>query len=323
MRPYRKPFFGDPLFPFEMTYRKKRFQEDELPEHLHDRYELVYIHEGTGTFFINQTLYDMKPGDLFAIPGNTIHRSFTAPDDPIVSTAVFFAPSLVRPDPFDVHYSALGCYELARKRNIYKFELPGDLQKETAETLAAIKAEWTDRKAGYRHAVRLHLQQLLLRLNRYLDSSWPGETAHRPVGPPWIREALQRIDTHPYKGIRLSELARQSNVSPAHFSRVFKQLTGMNVTDYVNAKRVMSAKEMLVDTDLSIARIAERCGFEAVPHFYRTFKAVTGVTPAQYRKEGRANRRSPIAAPVPTASPDAELDRGPGEGKGTSAGLSH
>lgn len=290
MPPYRKPFFGDPLFPFEMTYRQKRIQELELPDHLHDRYEIVYVYSGTGTFFINQTLYDKRPGDLFVIPGNTIHRSMIDADDPIVSTAIFFAPGLIQDDPFDIHYATLGIYEMARKQNIYRYELPAELQTLTAEMLDAMQIELSNKNTGYRHAIRLLLQQLLLRLNRYLHSSWPGESKASSVGPVWVREALQRIDAHPNKGYRLAELAREASVSPSHFSRVFKQLTGMSVTDYVNAKRVMSAKEMLMDTDESIDRIAEQCGFEAVPHFYRTFRQVAGLTPAQYRKEARGNR---------------------------------
>lgn len=287
--PYRKPFFGDPLFPFEMTYRKKRSPQFELPDHLHDRYEVVYVHAGKGTFFINQTLYDMRPGDLFAIPGNTIHRSMTDEDDPIVSTALFFSPGFVQDDPFDVQYAVLGIYELARKQHTYRFELPDDLRTFTAETMAAMQAELKGQKTGYRHGIRLLLQQLLLGLNRYVHGSWPGETTAPSVGPAWVREALRQIDAHPNKGFRLAELAGQASVSPSHFSRVFKQLTGMNVTDYVNAKRVMSAKELLANSDESIARIAEQCGFDALPHFYRTFRQMAGLTPAQYRKEARAS----------------------------------
>ena len=85
MRPFRKPFFGDPAFPFEMVHRATKYPQFELPDHLHDRCEIVYVHSGRGTFFIDDTLYEKAPGDLFLIPGDTIHRAFPDADDPIVS----------------------------------------------------------------------------------------------------------------------------------------------------------------------------------------------------------------------------------------------
>lgn len=295
MKPYRKPYFGDPRFPFDMTYRKTRRESDELPDHLHDLHELVYVHGGTGTFLIDQTMYDQRAGDLFIIPGNTVHRSFPDPSDPIVSTAVFFAPGLLRADPYDGDYAPLSCFETARRWHAYKLTLPEGLAKRVEETMDGLHEEWRGGKAGHRHAVRLLLQQLLLLLNRHLFSLRMTEKERSPgsrgteVGPAWLQEALRQIDAGPEHGLRLSELARQASVSPAHFSRVFKRMTGMRVTDYVNAKRVMRAKELLAGTDESVARIAELCGFEASPHFYRTFRKITGTTPARYRRETRKN----------------------------------
>ena len=58
----------------------------------------------------------------------------------------------------------------------------------------------------------------------------------------------------------------------------------MNVTDYVNAKRIVLAKEQLLGSDDNVSLIAERCGFESLPHFHRVFKKLTGTTPASYRR---------------------------------------
>ena len=50
MQPYRKSFAGDPLFPFEIVYKTIKYPDNELPNHLHDHYELVYVHSGQGIF---------------------------------------------------------------------------------------------------------------------------------------------------------------------------------------------------------------------------------------------------------------------------------
>jgi AraC-like DNA-binding protein len=60
----------------------------------------------------------------------------------------------------------------------------------------------------------------------------------------------------------------------------------MSVTDFVNAKRIMMAKEMLRRTDRSVGEVAERCGFDSLPHFHRVFRALTGTTPGAWRRSG-------------------------------------
>ncbi|WP_309120487.1 helix-turn-helix domain-containing protein [Paenibacillus sp.] len=288
MKPYRKPFFGDPLFPVDLVFQGLKKPENELPDHLHDRYELVYVHQGRGTFFIDETFYEKNAGDLFVIPGNAIHRSIPDEAEPIVSTALFFAPALAAEAPSDADgYRPLRCFESARKRKRYKLELSADAdaRNDVERILGRIHEELEERRLGYREAVRLLLRELLLRLNRLEPAE--GRSAGGPdlrIVPPWMDAVLRELDRLPEGASGLSELSRRANVSPAHFSRVFKRLTGMNVTDYLNAKRIVRAKELLRDTGEHVGEIAERCGFDSMPHFHRVFKSLTGLTPGAYRK---------------------------------------
>ncbi|THF73468.1 helix-turn-helix domain-containing protein [Cohnella fermenti] len=285
MNPYRKPFFGDPLFPFELVYHDKKSRARELPDHLHDRYELVYVHRGSGTFFIDKTFYEKKPGDLFVIPGNTIHRSTPDESDPYVTSALFFSPAFAKTESLDDSYSPLRSFETARKLKSYKLEMPEELRDAFETLLGKINLELRNKELGYREAVRLSLGDLLLRLNRHAASVLTEETSvDYGVGPGWMKEALRAIDESPERDAGLAEMSRRSAVTPPHFSRVFKQLTGMNLTDYVNAKRIILAKELLTGTDDSVGVIAERCGFGSLPHFHRVFKSLTGLSPAAYKK---------------------------------------
>ncbi|MNC52658.1 Bifunctional transcriptional activator/DNA repair enzyme AdaA [compost metagenome] len=61
----------------------------------------------------------------------------------------------------------------------------------------------------------------------------------------------------------------------------------MNATDYISTKRIFAAKDGLLQSNDKIEQIAMACGFESMPHFYRTFKKYTDMTPAAYRKGSR------------------------------------
>lgn len=287
MQPIRKPFSLDPAFPFEMVYRGIRYTENELPDHLHDLYEIVYIHEGNGTFFIGHTLYEKGPGDLFLIPGNTIHRAFPSSDEPVVSTALFFAPSLVQAvSPVD-GYQPLKCFEIAHRMKHYKVALTEQAKLRIEAAIQNMRNEAIEQSPGYRQSLWLQLQQVLLELSRHPFM----KDAVSPVtgfAPKWIQHALRDIDRDPVGCGGLAELSEKACVSASHFSRVFKQLTGMNVTDYVNAKRLAGAKELLLSSDDTIETIALRCGFQGMRHFYQSFKKLTGVTPKTYRRQMKA-----------------------------------
>lgn len=290
MKPLRKPFDGDPRFPFALVHRAERSPQNELPDHLHDRYELVYVHSGHGTLFIDHRFYEQRPGDLFAIPGNTIHRAFPDAEAGIVSSAIFFAPAFAEAGALDDAYSPLGLFEAARKRQSYKLSLPDELRRTVESALERIGEELSRQEVGHREAVRLSLCGLLLQLNRHAASSSAPEAVAVRVGPPWFETALRSIDARPEQAHSLSALAGSANVSAPHFSRVFKQLTGLNVTDYIHAKRIVLAKRLLAETDDKVETVAVRCGFDSLPHFHRVFKRIAGTTPNAHRRQHGTQR---------------------------------
>jgi len=288
MNPYRKRFQFDAEFPFEYVYRDAKSAQNELPDHVHDWYEFVYVYSGRGTFFIDHMFYDAKPGDIFLIPGNTLHRSFPLEEDPKRATALFFSAAFVHAMTLGDAFSYLQPFEAAKRNQSYRLSLPEEVQEQIIEILEQLHREYCEAKVGYRQAIRLHVQQILLLLGRYDANASDLQQARHSIAtlPEWMADVLSYADAHPEADLSLSALARHAAVTPSHFSRVFKRLTGMNVTDYVTAKRVMRAKELIQQSHMSIAEIAEHCGFGSITHFHRKFKALTGMTPAQYKRNG-------------------------------------
>ncbi|MCY9697390.1 AraC family transcriptional regulator [Paenibacillus alginolyticus] len=285
-KPLIKNFINDHLLPFDIVFKDKKTPNRELPEHLHDRFELVYVYSGEGTFFLNQMLYEMNEGDLFIIPGNTIHQALPDSESPITATAVFFDPQLIG------HYSAgdsftnMKVFDRARKYKSYKLVVPPAMRPHLEEKLKQMHEELEQHEAGFRYAIQLQLNSLLISINRLILKESHHQLAASNVGPSWLLNILQHLDQfHTEQIAGLSYLAKHTSVSAAHLSRVFKQLTGMNITDYVNAKRISTAKELLLTTDLGIDTIAHNCGYESLPYFHKLFKKFTGVTPGLYRRK--------------------------------------
>ncbi|NMO95835.1 AraC family transcriptional regulator [Paenibacillus lemnae] len=282
-----KKFDDNGRYPYHLVYQDTKSPQRELPDHVHNWFELVYVHHGQGVFFINQTFYDMNEGSLFLIPGDTIHRAFPDADAPVTSSAIFFNASWIRQGEQESDFSVLRCFELAARNNRYRLSLSNEARVLIVKHLQFMHEEQLQQKPGYRQATFLHLQQFLLFMTRHMLDQNKDQVPTSASQPLWMKESLQYIDRNLSADLRLASLCKKASVTPSHFSRVFRQLTGMTLTDYVVAKRVVYAKELLIRTDDTSHDIAVQCGFESSSYFFKVFKKLTGVTPLHYRKTNR------------------------------------
>lgn len=83
----------------------------------------------------------------------------------------------------------------------------------------------------------------------------------------------------------LTSIADELAMSPIYVSRLYKQLTLKGLTDVINETRIAKAQHLLVETENSVADIAEKTGFTNSSYFYRMFKKFNGVTPNDYRRK--------------------------------------
>ena len=86
------------------------------------------------------------------------------------------------------------------------------------------------------------------------------------------------------KDIYLETMAEYFNLSAKYISSKFKEITGVNFTDYLKSYRINAAKEMLRNTQYKINEISERVGYNNVNVFIRHFKSMEGITPKTYRE---------------------------------------
>ena len=109
----------------------------------------------------------------------------------------------------------------------------------------------------------------------------------RTIGPlpKWRLQRVQEyIDTHLDSSLSLSDLATVVGLSRMHFAAQFRAATGYRPHEYVQSRRIESAKAILSNTDMPIAEVALSVGFNAQSHFTTVFKRLTGDAPARWRR---------------------------------------
>jgi AraC family transcriptional regulator len=100
-----------------------------------------------------------------------------------------------------------------------------------------------------------------------------------------LRAVVEYIEEFLDAGPTLDQMAAVARLSPYHFARQFKAATGLPPYQYVIARRVERAKELMqAGTGFSLAQVSARAGFSNQRHFSLHFKRLVGVTPGQFRR---------------------------------------
>ena len=93
-------------------------------------------------------------------------------------------------------------------------------------------------------------------------------------------------DHHRYP-IAVADIAASVHLTPSHAMTVFRRTAGVTLGDYVTMCRVAEAQRLLLTTSMKVTEIAEEAGFGSLSSFYEHVSAACGMTPREYRRQGR------------------------------------
>lgn len=102
-----------------------------------------------------------------------------------------------------------------------------------------------------------------------------------------MNKLISAIDRRTDRRMTVSEMADAVGLSESWFANVFKQTTGKTPLQWQLGKRISLAQTMLTDSDLSVASIAAQLGFSDQAHLTKTFRQISGETPAAWRRMQR------------------------------------
>jgi len=149
-----------------------------------------------------------------------------------------------------------------------------------------IADELLQEEAGQEMVVAALLEQTIIHLLRHhanvrrsdeLELSRVGLVDRR------IRRAVELMHAHLDRDLPLEEIAAAAYLSPFHFARFFKKVTGASPHAYLATLRVARAQTLLAETDLSVTEVSARVGYSSPSHFTKAFRQATGLTPSAFR----------------------------------------
>jgi len=161
----------------------------------------------------------------------------------------------------------------------------GDLKLDALH--AEFVSELSGERPGKKIMMRALVEQTLVHLLRnYSTPLLSDELELSRVGlvDRRIRRSVELMHAQLDQDLPLKELAAASYLSPFHFARLFKKLTGASPHNYLAGIRAGRAQLLLAETDLSVTEVGARVGYLSGSHFTKAFRLATGATPREFRK---------------------------------------
>ena len=247
---------------------------DNTPEnlnttHCHDKYEILYIADGTGKCTVEGVEYPIKPRTLMIFPPLSYHCAQIDPNITYERYVVYFDKRAV----IKCAESAFSAIEEISEVTgaFYSPDVISDAIVSVLERFASISS-YPDEERDI--CTRLYIAELLVLLSAKRSDFYLRDDGE--LGARVIRYLNQNMD----RDISLDKLAKRFFVSKYYLCRAFKKYNGISIHGYINHKRVMYAKQ-LIEAGETASGAAYRVGFGDYSAFYRAYVKLIGRAPTQ------------------------------------------
>ena len=219
----------------------------------------------------------MRPGDIVIVPAGTPTEWSWREERPSNTLHLYLSPAFLNSaaasNDLDIGCAAVEPQFGVRDEHIrhigmsllHELSEANVVGRLYADSLATVLAVQLVRRYSYLQGVRVSRGGMAPRkLRRAVE---------------FMNECLEREVE-----VSLAAVAEAVGMSYFHFSRAFKQSTGVSPNNYLVERRIERAKKLLAETDNPVVEIALRVGFASQSHFTTTFRKLVGTTPKAYRE---------------------------------------
>src|SRR5690606_12238200 len=230
---------------------------------------------GGGVLRVEDEEHAFRAPALIALPRSCVHGfDFRPGTDGWIVTA-----SGALMDRIERAYPALG--PVQREVNVLK--LTAATARAAASLFGALVTEFRGRLPARRIAAELLLIRIMVQTLRSTVEVKPDAAHHGGADAELAIRYRPLVEATFAKPMRVAEYAKRLFVSHERLRQACLRMTGSTPLELLNARRLLEAKRCLLYTNMSVAVIAEYCGFEDPAYFSRFFTRATGKSPLRYR----------------------------------------
>lgn len=248
---------------------KTDIQPDNKDFKLHqhdDVYELVLYISGDAEFYVEGSIYPLKPYDLIMTRPFEMHHIKCLSKRPYERIILYIKPEFFEKKECE-EYKEVLMNRAAGTGNV----IPSDIVRDTL--MSAI-----NRISVYTHDGALTAAGAVVVEFLYLLNSTKSAISPEKSKDKRISNIISYINDHLSEQITLDYLAEKFYINKYHLCKIFKKNTGYTLSQYINHKRILLVRELHMKGQ-SLLEASTNAGFNNYSHFYRMYVRKTGMTP--------------------------------------------
>ena len=282
-----------------------------FPLHWHEEMEIIYVEEGSVSILVRNTEYIVKGGEFVLIHPQAIHairqhdyyRGFYfnilfrfsmlesgAEDicrkkylDPIYNRQLLMPEYIDSSHPLNAQIAPLIRSQLMPEY----FDSRHPLNAQIVQLIRSLLSEREEKRFHNEMLIKSKLFEILYNILGYCEKA-DKEQAYEDIVFDKLKLSLKYLEENYAENITAESIAAVSNYSVSHFSKLFRQMTGESLTQYLKNYRLGTAASRLLNEPTKVSEIALSCGFSNLSYFSRAFYQKYKMTPSEFRKNNMA-----------------------------------
>jgi AraC family transcriptional regulator, transcriptional activator for feuABC-ybbA operon len=237
-----------------------------LPHH-----ELIFISNGSGSFWIKDRKYPFKKGMLLYVTPNVPFSLKIDAKNPVACYTVHFSCASIsfNDGKFDIKNET----RMLDRRHV--LELKGvSLIQEQFERLSDI---WHSKVPGYEFIAKTMLQQIIIAIPQNIAKNDQNNASSLKV-----EKIIQFMQQNIQNKVTIRELSKMVQMSEAYLSKSFKENTGYTIIEYFTKLKIDKSKELLIEGNKKVKEVSQELGFNDEFYFSRVFKRIEGINPSEF-----------------------------------------
>ncbi len=267
---------GKPTLLFSNYCDEQYQQHPRSPHSHHDMVEILYILRGDGIFEINGVPYPVRSGDLVIYNSDAVHHeSFQFPPPPVYGLEATDIQVEGLPPNFLIPSNACPVIPLGEHASAFRQLFRSIYEHSSKQTpIASMTCQYL-------------FLALLCMLHELMSGgiAVPAHAKEESKANRLGRQIQIYVDEHALEALSVQSVAEHFDISSAYLFRLFKQVTGTSLMQYIIQRRIGEAQTLLLITDLSITEVSKRVGYDNLSHFVKMFTQNVGMSPRKYRKQ--------------------------------------
>ncbi len=254
-------------------------------DHAHIGLELIHVRAGWSKLWIDGKVYTNRPGRLTVIDATRRHMLFSPKDSVYDRTVIHLLPERLSRHLTQSFMAYLWpWWPWALPGPIWQVDLDSDTEQDVTNLAREARKEFEANLPGAAANSALLIGRLFILLHRLYRATQPDAWRESDPGASVVSRVAAYIREHYADRIGTLRIAADLKVDASNACRAFQRKTGRTISSYLNEYRILTARNLILTTDMSMTDVALEVGYTDPANFSKQFKRWTRLSPTEYRR---------------------------------------